>query len=74
MTRQVSSKVSLDIRAKDDLDGRSLHFTEAWTVNPDVLCCPLQLVRVEWQHIADLNIANIEPFQVQLLIGLTSSD
>ncbi|KAK6186774.1 hypothetical protein SNE40_006050 [Patella caerulea] len=67
---RISKKVSFSIRSANDMDSKNLYISEAWTVDSEAFHCPTQTLDSEWRHLDGLNIPNIHPSQVQLLIGI----
>ena len=71
-TNQMSHVVSLRVRSRDELDAKYLHIAEAWSVESSAFNGISQHVLPEWKHAKSLNIRNIDPSQVQMLIGINT--
>ncbi|XP_071111155.1 uncharacterized protein [Haliotis cracherodii] len=65
-----SLKVSLDIESASDLDAQRIHLKEAWAVDTNAFDCLPQRISDEWEHLKDLQLPDIEPTQVNMLIGV----
>ncbi|XP_048243021.1 uncharacterized protein LOC124146421 [Haliotis rufescens] len=53
-----------------DLDARRIHLKEAWAVDTNAFDCLPQRISDEWEHLKDLQLPDIEPTQVNMLIGV----
>ena len=65
-----SEVISLRVRDRNDLDAETVYIKDVWTVSFNTFTDMKQYVQPEWIHVQDLNIPNIHPQQVKMLIGI----
>ena len=65
-----SEVISLRVRDKNDLDAETVYIKDVWTVSLNTFADMKQYVQPEWIHVQDLNIPDIHPQQVKMLIGI----
>jgi hypothetical protein len=65
-----SANVCFAVQSRHDLDSRSLWIADAWTMDGIFNCPPVRASTVEHlEHLKDLNISNVQPHEVRILIG-----
>ena len=65
-----SEVISLRVRDRNELDADTVYIADVWTVSLNTLADMKQYVQHEWIHVQDLNIPDIHPQRVKMLIGI----